>query len=67
MDDGPSFAGLAVDQALPLFPGTQQGQDRSTTTSTSLEPCNMTWWSLTRNIAREWRLMMQEVRLRTTR
>jgi len=27
----------------------------------------MTWWSLTRNIAREWRLMMQEVRLRTTR
>ncbi|MGY0610191.1 MULTISPECIES: hypothetical protein [Stenotrophomonas] len=25
-----------------------------------LEPCDMTWWSLTCNIAREWRLMMAE-------
>jgi len=27
-----------------------------------LEPCGMTWWSLTCNIAREWRLMMAEAR-----
>jgi hypothetical protein len=27
-----------------------------------LEPCDMTWWSLTCNIAREWRLMMVEAR-----
>ncbi|KAG0764955.1 MULTISPECIES: DUF3653 domain-containing protein [Stenotrophomonas] len=27
-----------------------------------LEPCDMTWWSLTCNIAREWRLMMAEAR-----
>lgn len=27
-----------------------------------LEPCDMVWWSLTCNIAREWRLMMQEAR-----
>lgn len=27
-----------------------------------LEPCDMTWWSLTCNIAREWRLMMTEAR-----
>lgn len=32
-----------------------------------LEPCDMTWWSLTCNIAPEWRLMMQEARLRPTR
>ncbi|MCF3458556.1 DUF3653 domain-containing protein [Stenotrophomonas maltophilia] len=25
-----------------------------------LEPCDMAWWSLTCNIAREWRLMMAE-------
>ncbi|MDF2480067.1 MAG: putative phage-related protein [Stenotrophomonas indicatrix] len=25
-----------------------------------LEPCDMTWWSLACNIAREWRLMMAE-------
>ncbi|KOQ65935.1 phage-like protein [Stenotrophomonas maltophilia] len=25
-----------------------------------LEPCDMVWWSLTCNIAREWRLMMAE-------
>ncbi|WP_425520259.1 DUF3653 domain-containing protein [Stenotrophomonas sepilia] len=25
-----------------------------------LEPCGMAWWSLTCNIAREWRLMMAE-------
>ncbi|WP_414603715.1 hypothetical protein [Stenotrophomonas sp. FR012] len=24
------------------------------------EPCDMAWWSLTCNIAREWRLMMAE-------
>jgi len=33
----------------------------------SLEPCDMTWWSLTYNIAREWRLMMEEARPRPTR
>ncbi|MHB9784754.1 DUF3653 domain-containing protein [Stenotrophomonas maltophilia] len=27
-----------------------------------LEPCDMAWWSLTRNIAREWRLMMADAR-----
>lgn len=27
-----------------------------------LEPCDMTWWSLTCNIAREWRLMMADAR-----
>ena len=27
-----------------------------------LEPCDMAWWSLTCNIAREWRLMMVEAR-----
>lgn len=33
----------------------------------SLEPCDMTWWSLTCNIAREWRLMMEEARTSSTR
>jgi len=28
----------------------------------SLEPGDMAWWSLTCNIAREWRLMMDECR-----
>ncbi|WP_260678172.1 DUF3653 domain-containing protein [Stenotrophomonas maltophilia] len=28
-----------------------------------LEPCDMAWWSLICNIAREWRLMMAEARL----
>ncbi|WP_457894465.1 DUF3653 domain-containing protein [Stenotrophomonas hibiscicola] len=27
-----------------------------------LEPCDMAWWSLACNIAREWRLMMAEAR-----
>lgn len=31
-----------------------------------LEPCDMTWWSLTCNIAREWRLMMAEAAPRTS-
>lgn len=31
----------------------------------SLEPVDMTWWSLTCNIAREWRLMMEEARPRS--
>ncbi|HGM7307523.1 TPA: DUF3653 domain-containing protein [Stenotrophomonas maltophilia] len=30
-----------------------------------LEPCDMAWWSLTCNIAREWRLMMAEARAET--
>ena len=29
-----------------------------------LEPCDMVWWSLTCNIAREWRLMMEASRTR---
>lgn len=33
----------------------------------SLEPCDMTWWSLTCNIAREWRLMMEEARTSSAR
>lgn len=32
-----------------------------------LEPCDMVWWSLTCNIAREWRLMMEEARPRPLR
>ncbi|MEG0191660.1 MAG: hypothetical protein RR698_00655 [Stenotrophomonas sp.] len=28
-----------------------------------LEPCDMAWWSLTCNIAREWRLMMADARV----
>lgn len=32
-----------------------------------LEPCDMTWWSLTCNIAREWRLMMAAARSDTSR
>jgi len=32
----------------------------------SLEPGDMPWWSLTCNIAREWRLMMVEARLPAT-
>ncbi|WP_049401581.1 DUF3653 domain-containing protein [Stenotrophomonas maltophilia] len=30
-----------------------------------LEPCDMAWWSLTCDIAREWRLMMAEARTGT--
>ena len=29
----------------------------------SLEPCDMAWWSLTCNIAREWRTLMDEARV----
>ena len=32
-----------------------------------LEPCDMTWWSLTCNIAREWRPMMEEARTSSAR
>ncbi|MNT86113.1 Phage protein [compost metagenome] len=31
-----------------------------------LDPCDMAWWSLTCNIAREWRLMMAEARMEMT-
>ncbi|PZS74947.1 DUF3653 domain-containing protein [Stenotrophomonas maltophilia] len=31
-----------------------------------LEPCDMTWWSLTCNIAREWRLMPAARKASTT-
>lgn len=33
----------------------------------SLEPCDMSWWSLTCNIAREWQLMMEDARLQPPR
>jgi Phage protein len=32
-----------------------------------LEACDMAWWSLTCNIVREWRLMMEEARPRPFR
>nr|NYU00089.1 hypothetical protein [Stenotrophomonas sp. SbOxS2] len=39
-----------------------QGGHMFTPEGHQLEPCDMTWWSLTCNIAREWRLMMAEER-----
>jgi hypothetical protein len=39
-----------------------QGGHMFTPEGHQLEPCDMTWWSLTCNIAREWRLMMTEAR-----
>lgn len=42
-----------------------QGGHMFTPEGHSLEPCDMTWWSLTCNIAREWRLMMEEARPRS--
>jgi len=41
-----------------------QGGHMFTPEGHSLQPCDMTWWSLTCNIAREWRLMMEEARPR---
>ena len=37
-----------------------QGGHMFTPEGHQLEPCDMAWWSLTCNIAREWRLMMAE-------
>lgn len=37
-----------------------QGGRMFTPEGHQLEPCDMTWWSLTCNIAREWRSMMAE-------
>lgn len=37
-----------------------QGGHMFTPEGHQLDPCDMTWWSLTCNIAREWRLMMAE-------
>lgn len=39
-----------------------QGGRMYTPEGHSLEPSDMTWWSLTCNIAREWRTMMAEAR-----
>ncbi|WP_314103917.1 DUF3653 domain-containing protein [uncultured Stenotrophomonas sp.] len=39
-----------------------QGGHMFTPEGHQLEPCDMVWWSLTCNIAREWRLMMQQAR-----
>ncbi|MHC1662494.1 DUF3653 domain-containing protein [Stenotrophomonas maltophilia] len=39
-----------------------QGGHMFTPEGHQLEPCDMTWWSLTCNIAREWRRMMAEAR-----
>lgn len=44
-----------------------QGGHMFTPEGHSLEPCDMTWWSLTCNIAREWRLMMEEARTSSAR
>ncbi|WP_312704153.1 DUF3653 domain-containing protein [Stenotrophomonas lactitubi] len=44
-----------------------QGGHMFTPEGHQLEPCDMTWWSLTCNIAREWRRMMEEARPRPTR
>lgn len=43
-----------------------QGGHMFTPEGHQLEPCDMTWWSLTCNIAREWRLMMAEARAEVT-
>lgn len=43
-----------------------QGGHMFTPEGHQLEPCDMTWWSLTCNIAREWRLMMVEARAEVT-
>lgn len=43
-----------------------QGGHMFTPEGHQLEPCDMTWWSLTCNIAREWRLMMAEARVEVT-
>lgn len=40
-----------------------QGGHMFTPEGHQLEPCDMAWWSLTCNIAREWRLMMAEARI----
>jgi len=40
-----------------------QGGHMFTPEGHQLEPCDMAWWSLTCNIAREWRLMMAEARV----
>lgn len=37
-----------------------QGGHMFTPERHQFEPCDMAWWSLTCNIAREWRLMMAE-------
>lgn len=39
-----------------------QGGHMFTPEGHQLEPCDMAWWSLTCNIAREWRLMMADAR-----
>ncbi|MET4573236.1 hypothetical protein ABIA68_002094 [Stenotrophomonas rhizophila] len=44
-----------------------QGGHMFTPEGHQLEPCDMAWWSLTCNIAREWRLMMEEARPRPLR
>ncbi|WP_196769950.1 DUF3653 domain-containing protein [Stenotrophomonas maltophilia] len=43
-----------------------QGGHMFTPEGHQLEPCDMTWWSLTCNIAREWRRMMAEARVEMT-
>lgn len=44
-----------------------QGGHMFTPEGHQLDPCDMVWWSLTCNIAREWRLMMEEARPRPLR
>lgn len=51
-----------IDLAGPWAGFGFQGGHMFTPEGHQLEPCDMTWWSLTCNIAREWRLMMAEAR-----
>lgn len=43
-----------------------QGGHMFTREGHQLEPCDMAWWSLTCNLAREWRLMVADARETTT-
>lgn len=43
-----------------------QGGHMFTPEGHQLEPGDMAWWSVTCNIAREWRLMMAEARAEST-
>jgi len=40
-----------------------QGHKLWTPEGYDLEPCDMRWWSLTCNIAKEWRSMMEQERV----
>ncbi len=56
-----------IDLAGPWAGFGFQGGHMFTPEGHQLEPVDMAWWSLTCNIAREWRLMMEEARRRPAR